>query len=62
MNRTAIVVMSVINAFLATAAKTMEFVTTPNHAITCRVSITSIYSQLVVEYSVSKVYIVFIAK
>ena len=55
MNGTAIAVRSVINVFLAIAAKTMEFVTIPNHAITCRVSVTSIYSQLVAEYSVSKV-------
>ena len=48
MNGTAIAVRSVINAFLAIVAKTMEFASTPNHAIICRVSATSIYSQLVV--------------
>ena len=55
MNGTAIAVRSVINVFLVTAVKTMEFVITPYNAIICQVRSTSIYSQVVVENSVSKV-------
>ena len=55
MNGTAIAVRSVINVFLAIAAKTMEFVTTSNNAILYQVSTTFICSQSVAEYSVSKV-------